>query len=166
MKVFENTYKEWLDRVYTPRRREVYSEGIVNTSGIDLSYKMPVGANAEFSYVKNVSEVSGVKTSNLIQNTSIQDTAPDQTRSREMNLPQGSESCARDVKHAMAQPKVRELQERQIQESEIELRLQVENTRLLAEWERLQLRSKLMQARIDAERAELEAALGYQVAWI
>ena len=83
MKVFENKYKEWLDRVYTPRRREFYGEGILNTSGIDLSSKMPAGANAEVSHVKNVSEVSGVKTSNLIQNTSIQDTAPDRTRSRE-----------------------------------------------------------------------------------
>ena len=89
----------------------MYSEGIVNTSGIDLNYKMPTGANAEVSYVKNVSEASGVKTSNVIQNTSIQDTAPDQARSREMNLPQGSELCARDVKRAMAQLKVRELQE-------------------------------------------------------
>ena len=54
MKVFENKYKEWLDRVYTPRRREVYGEGIVNTSGIDLNYKMPTGANAEVGYVKIV----------------------------------------------------------------------------------------------------------------
>ena len=51
MKVFENKYKEWLDRVYTPRRREVYVEGILNTSGIDLSSKMPAGANAEVSHV-------------------------------------------------------------------------------------------------------------------
>lgn len=71
MKVFENKYKEWLDRVYTPRRREVYLEGIVNTSGIDLNSKLPDGTNADVSYVKNVSEVSGVKTSNVIQNTSI-----------------------------------------------------------------------------------------------
>ena len=64
----------------------------------------------------------------------------------------------------MAQLKVRELQEIQaIKESEIELRLQEESTRLLAERERLQLRSQLMQARIDAERAELEAAFGDQV---
>ena len=166
MKVFENKYKEWLDRVYTPRRREVYGEGILNTSGIDLSSKMSAGASAEVSHVKNVSEVSSVKPSNLIQNTSIQDTAPDQSRSREMNLPQGSEPCARDVKRAMAQLKVRELQEIQaIKESEIELRLQEECTRLLAERERLQLRSQLMQARIDAERAELEAAFGDQVAY-
>ena len=107
-----------------------------------------------------------MKTSNLIQNTSIQDTAPDRTRSREMNLPQGSESCARDVKRAMAQLHMRELQEIQaIKESEIELRLQEENTRLLAERERLQIRSQLMQARIDAERAELEAAFGDQVGY-
>ena len=107
-----------------------------------------------------------MKTSNLIQNTSIQDTAPDRTRSREMNLPQGSESCARDVKRAMAQLHMRELQEIQaIKESEIELRLQEENTRLLAERERLQLRSQLMQARTDAERAELEAAFGDQVGY-
>ena len=81
MKLFENKHQEWLDRVYTPKRRQVYGKGIVNTSGIDLNFKMPAGANAEVSYVKNVSEVSGVKTSNVIQNTSNQDTAPDQTRS-------------------------------------------------------------------------------------
>ena len=166
MKVFENKYKEWLDRVYTPRRREVYGEGILHTSGIDLSSKMPAGANTEVSHVKNDSEVSGLKPSNLIQNTSIQDTAPVQTRSREMNLPQGSEACARDVKRAMAQLKVRELQEIQaIKEREIELRLQEESTRLLPERERLQLRSQLMQARIDAERAKLEAAFGDQVGY-
>ena len=62
------------------------------------------------------------------------------------------------VKRAMAQLKVRELQEVQaIKESEIELRLREENMRVLAERERLQLRSQLMQAKIDAERAELEA---------
>ena len=43
---------------------------------------MPAGENAEVSHVKNVSEVSGVKPSNLIQNSSIQDTAPHQSRSR------------------------------------------------------------------------------------
>ena len=147
----------------------MHLQGIVNTSGIDLNSKMPDGTNADVSYVKNVSEVSGMKTSNVIQDTSIQDTAPDQTRSREMNLPQGSESCARDVKRAMAQLKVRKFQEIQaIKESEIELRLQEENTRLLAKRECLQLRSQLMQARINAERAELEAALGDQVrsGWI
>ena len=30
MQVFENKYKEWLDRVCTPRRREVYGEGILH----------------------------------------------------------------------------------------------------------------------------------------
>ena len=66
----------------------------------------------------------------------------------------------------MAQLKVQELQEIQaIKESEIELRIQEENTRLLAQRERLQLRSQLMQARIDAERAELEAALRDQVGY-
>ena len=73
---------------------------------------------------------------------------------KEKGFPQGSESCARDVKHAMAHLKVRELQEEQaIKESEIELRLREENTHVLAERERLRLRSQLMQAKIDAERA-------------
>ena len=64
----------------------MHLEGIVNTSGIDLNSKMSHGTNADVSCVKNVSEVSGVKTSNLIQDNSIQDTAPDQSPSREMNL--------------------------------------------------------------------------------
>ena len=105
----------------------------------------------------NISEVLGARTLNEIQNTSIHDTAPDQTRSRGKGFPQGSESCARDVKRAMAQLKVRELQEVQaIKESGIELCLQEENTRVLAERERLRLTSQLMQAKIDAEQAELE----------
>ena len=102
----------------------------------------------------------------MIQNTSIQDKAPDQTQFRERSFPQGSESCVRDVKRAMAQLKVRELQEIQaIKESEIELRLQEENMPFLDERERLRLRSPLMQARIDAQRAELEATLGEQVGY-
>ena len=57
-----------------------------------------------------------------------------------------------------AQLKVRELQGVQaIKESEIELHLREENMRVLAERERLQLRSQLMQDKIDAERAEVEA---------
>ena len=121
-------------------------------------------ANTEASYVTNIPEVLGARKSNVIQNTSIHDTAPDQTRSREKGFPQGSESCARDVKRAMAQLKVRELQEVQaIKESEIELRLQEENTRVSAERERLRLRSQLMQDKIDAERAELEATFREQV---
>ena len=94
----------------------------------------------------NISEVLGARTSNVIQNTSIHDTAPDQTSSREKGFPHGSESCARDVKHAMAHLKVRELQEVQaIKESEIELRLHEESTSVSAERERLRLRSQLMQ---------------------
>ena len=87
--------------------------------------------NTEASYVTNISEVLGTRTSSEIQNTSIQDTAPDQMHSRVKGSPQGSESCTRDVKRAMAQLKVRELQEVQaIKESERELRLQEENTRV------------------------------------
>ena len=175
MELFENKYKEWLDRVYTPVRRELYGKGTANISGVDLNLKVPVvpsverrqelqNVNTEASYVTNISEVLGARTSNEIQNTSIHDTAPDQTRSREKGLTQGSESRARDVKRAMAQLKVSELQEVQaIKESEIELRLQEENTRVLAERERLRLRSQLMQAKIDAERAELEATFREQV---
>ena len=71
--------------------------------------------------------------------------------------------CARDVKRALAQLKVRDLQEVQaINESKIELRLQEENTRVLAERKRLRLRSQLMQAKIDAEQAELEATFREQ----
>ena len=175
MELFENKYKEWLDRVYTPVRRELYGKGTVNISGVDLNLKTPVvpseerrqelqNVNIEASYVTNISEVQGAGTSNVIQNTSIHDTAPDQTRSRVKGFSQGSESCARDVKRAMAQLKVRELQEVQaIKESEIELRLREENMRVLAERERLQLRSQLMQAKIDAERAELEASFRERV---
>ena len=163
MELFENKYKEWLDRVYTPKRRELYGKGTVNISGVDLNLKMPVvlsveqqqelqNANTEASHVTNISEVLGVRTSNVIQNTSIHDTAPDQMCSREKGFPRGSESCVRDVKRPMAQLKVRELQEVQaIKESEIELRLQEENTRVSAERELLRLRSQLMQAKIDAE---------------
>ena len=112
----------------------------------------------------NIPEVLGARTSNVILNTSIHDTAPDQTRSREKGFSQGSESCARDVKCAMAQLKVRELQEVQaIKENEIELRLQEENTRVSTERERLRLRSQLTQAKIDAERAELEVTFREQV---
>ena len=175
MELFENKYKEWLDRVYTPKRRKLYGKGTANISGVELNLKMPVvssverrqelqNVNTEASYVTNISEVLGARTSNVIQNTSIHDTAPDQTRLREKSFPQGSESCARDVKRALAQLKVRELQEVQaIKESEIELRLPEENTRGLAERERLRLRSQLMQAKIDAERAELEATFREQV---
>ena len=122
MEHFENKYKEWLDRVYTPKRRELYGKGTANISGVDLNLKMPVvpsverrqelqNAKTEASYVTNISEVLGARTTNVIQNTSIHDTAPDQTRSREKSFLQGGESCARDVKRAMAQLKVRELQE-------------------------------------------------------
>ena len=113
MELFENKYKEWLDRVYTPKRRELYGKGTANISGVDLNLKMPVvpsverrqelqNANTEASYVTNISEVLGARTSNVIQNISIHDAAPDQTRSREKGFPQGSESCARDVKRTMA----------------------------------------------------------------
>ena len=112
MELFENKYKEWLDRVYTPVRRELYGKGTANISGVDLNLKTPVvpsverrqelqNANIEASYVTNISEVQGARTSNVIQNTSIQDTAPDQTRRRVQGFSQGSESCARDVKRAM-----------------------------------------------------------------
>ena len=54
--------------------------------------------------------------------------------------------------------KVRELQEVQaIKESEIELRLHEESASVSAERECLRLRRQLTQAKIDAERAELEA---------
>ena len=54
----------------------------------------------------------------------------------------------------MAQLKVKRfLAEQEIKESEIALRLQEENTRLSAEKERLNIRSELMLARIDAEQA-------------
>ena len=96
-----------------------------------------------------------MRTSNVIQKTSIHDTAQDQTRSREKGFPQGTESCARDVKCAMAHLKARELQA--IKESEIELRLHEESVSVSAERERLRLRRQLTQAKIDAERAELEA---------
>ena len=49
-----------------------------------------------------------------------------------------------------------------IKESEIKLRLHEENTRVSAERERLRLKSQLMQAKIDAERAELEATFREQ----
>ena len=112
-------YKEWLDRVYTPKRRELYGEGTANISGVDLNLKMPVvpslerrqklqNANTEASYVTNISEVLGTRSLNVIQNTSIHDTAPDQTRSKGKGFSQDSESCARDDKCAMAQLKVRE----------------------------------------------------------
>ena len=150
MELFENKYKEWLDRVYTLKRRELYGKGTANISGIDLSLKMPVvssverlqelqNVNTEASHVTNISEVLGARTSNVIQNTSFRDAAPDETRSRGKGFSQGGESCARDVKRALAQLKVKELQEVQgIKESKIELRLQEENTRVLAERERLQ----------------------------
>ena len=125
IELFENKHKEWLERVYTPVRRELYGKGTANISGVDLNLKTPVvpsverrqelqNANIEASYVTNISEVLGARTSNVIQNTPIHDTAPDQT-------------C------------------------------------VLAERERLQLRSQLMQAKIDAERAELEATFREQV---
>ena len=64
----------------------------------------------------------------------------------------------------MAQLKVKRLlAEQEIKESEIALRLQEENTRFSAEKERLNIRSELMLARIDAEQAEIEAKLGEQV---
>ena len=53
----------------------------------------------------------GARTSNVIRNTFIHETAPDQTRSREKGFPQGSESFVRDVKRAMSKLKARELQE-------------------------------------------------------
>ena len=121
-------------------------------------------ANTEASYVTNISEVLGVRTSNVIQRTSIYDTAPDQTRSREKGFSQGSESFVRDIKRAIAQLKVGELQEvHAIKESEIELRLQEEHTCFSAERKRLRLRSQLIQAKPDAERAELEATFREQV---
>ena len=59
---------------------------------------------------------------------------------------------------------MRELQEVQaMKKREIKLRLQEENTRVLAERECLRLKSQLMQAKIDAERAELEATCREQV---
>ena len=42
MELFENKYKEWLDRVYTPMRQELYGKETANISGIDLNLKMPV----------------------------------------------------------------------------------------------------------------------------
>ena len=80
-------------------------------------------ANIEASYVTNISEVLGARTSNVIQNTSTHDTAPDQMHSRVKGFPQGSESYVRDVKRAMAQLKVKGLQVQAIKESEIELHL-------------------------------------------
>ena len=122
MELFENKYKEWLDRVYTPKGRELCGKGTAFISGVDLNLKMPVvpsverrqelqNANTEASHVTNIPEVLGARTSNVIQNTSIHVTAPDKTRSKEKGFAQGSESCARDVKRAMAQLKLRELQE-------------------------------------------------------
>ena len=139
MELFENKYKEWLDRVHTPVRRELYGKGTANISGVDLNFTTPVvpseerrqelqNANIEASYVTNISEVQSARTSNVIQNTSIHDTAPDQTRPRVQGFSQGSEWCASDVKRAMVQLKVRELQIVQaIKESEIGLRLREEN---------------------------------------
>ena len=78
----------------------------------------------------NIPEMLGTRTSNVIQNTSIHDMAPDQTHSRENGFSQGSELCVRDVKRGMAQLKARELQEVQaIKESEIE-RVSAERERL------------------------------------
>ena len=34
MELFENKYKEWLDRVYTPKRQELYDKGTANISGL------------------------------------------------------------------------------------------------------------------------------------
>ena len=47
MELFENKYKEWLDRVYTPKGRELYSKGTANISGVDLNLKMPVVLSVE-----------------------------------------------------------------------------------------------------------------------
>ena len=47
MELFENKYKEWLDRVYTPKRRELYGKRAANISGIDLNLKMPVVPSVE-----------------------------------------------------------------------------------------------------------------------
>ena len=47
MELFENKYKEWLDRVYTPKRRELYGKGTANISGVDLNSKMPVVPSVE-----------------------------------------------------------------------------------------------------------------------
>jgi len=66
MELFENKYKEWLDRVYTPKRQELYGKGTANISRVDL--KLPVvssverrqklqNVNTEASHVTNISEV-------------------------------------------------------------------------------------------------------------
>ena len=79
MELFENKYKEWLDRVYTPKRQELYGKGTANISRIDLNLKLPVvssverrqklqNVNTEASHVTNISEVLGVRTSNVIKN--------------------------------------------------------------------------------------------------
>ena len=47
MELFKNKYKVWLDRVYTPKRQELYSKGTVNISGVDLNLKMPVVPSVE-----------------------------------------------------------------------------------------------------------------------
>ena len=81
---------------------ELYGKGTANISGIDLNLKMPVvpsverrqelqNANTEASHVTNIPEMLGARTSNVIQNTCIHDTTPDQTRSREKGFSQGSE---------------------------------------------------------------------------
>ena len=75
-----------------------------------------------------------------------------------------SESCARNVKRAMAQLKVRELQE--VQAIKGKRDRATSSRREHACFSRkgaLRLRSQFMQARIDAERAELEATFREQV---
>ena len=47
LELFENKYKEWLDRVYMPLRQELYGKGTANISGVDLNLKVPVVPSVE-----------------------------------------------------------------------------------------------------------------------
>ena len=175
MQMFENKYKEWLNDVYTPISRGVYGEGMANISGFDLSFKTPVvrlegafqgtqNTNPSVSREGARSDLLETKAPNATQDhASGGDKTPSQLHPREKSSKRGSQLSARNVKCTMAQLKVKRLlAEQEIKESEIALRLQEENTRFSAEKERLNIRSELMLARIDAEQAEIEAKLGEQ----
>ena len=175
MQMFENKYKKLLNNVYTPVRRGVYEEGIVNFSGFGLKSKTPVERlEEEFQEIQDANAVDSRAVGRSVElrtdsPTVLQDApggnkASNQLRPRENSSKQGSQLSARNVKFAMAQLKVKRLLTvQEIKETEIALGLQKENSRLFAEKERLNIRSELMLARIDAEQAEIEAELGEQV---